>query len=87
MVLKAPVIQTINHASKRTMDVRRAVARFELVFFNPHFDRIVVIPAKRAEKIAATTHIISPPFKFYLSKMMASYGLKVTFEIEQTLSL
>lgn len=45
-----------------TTEVLTAAAASESVFFIPHFESIAVIPANRAENIAANIHISAPPF-------------------------
>lgn len=42
-----------------TIIVRIAVATVEFVFFSPHFTRMDVIPAKKAEPNAYITHMIT----------------------------
>lgn len=59
-----PTASTIIHEKISTTSVRIAVARSESVFLIPHFARIEVSPAKKAEKTAAIIHIeIEPLFK------------------------
>ena len=48
---------TISHEKSSTTTVRIAVATEESVFRMPHFARIAVIPAKKAEAKAKNNHI------------------------------
>lgn len=52
-------MRTMMTAKTSTTAVRIAVAISESVFLIPHLARIDVIPAKKAENIAAINHMIS----------------------------
>ena len=62
MVSADPTIKTITHAKSSTTMVRIAVATSESVFLIPHFARMDVIPAKKADRIAMISHINRSPF-------------------------
>lgn len=53
-----PATKTISHENINTTIVRSAVATVESVFLIPHFAKIEVIPANKAEPNANTIHII-----------------------------
>ena len=57
MALPIPVTTTIIHAKISTTIVLIAVATSESVLLIPHFARIEVIPAKKAEPTAKPNHI------------------------------
>lgn len=62
MVPAEPTISTMIHENSRITIVRIAVATSESVFLIPHFARIDVSPAKKADSIAIISHIKIPPF-------------------------
>ena len=53
----APTTKTISHEKIKTTIVLIAVPKFEFMFLMPTFERTAVIPAKKADKTAKTTHI------------------------------
>ena len=71
--------------------VRTAVATVESVFRMPHFAKIAVIPAKKAEPIASKTHMQLPPFKLLYHVNHCSYDRAICMNfqavIEQIFSI
>ena len=57
IVGKDPTIATIKREKRRTTIVLINVATLLSVFLIPHFASIDVMPAKKAERNAKTTHI------------------------------
>ena len=56
--LCAPVTNTMSHENASTTMVRSAVATLESVFLIPHFAKIAVRPANKAEPNANIIHIL-----------------------------
>lgn len=61
-----------------TTEVLTAAAASESVFFIPHFESIAVIPANRAENIAANIHISAPVLSVICNNYM-SYLSRINF--------
>src|SRR4051794_13974964 len=58
-----PVAAAIAQVKTSTTDVRRAVAKWELIPVTPILARIAVIPAKNAESKAQVTQFIPPSLR------------------------
>lgn len=78
MVGMEPTINTIIKENSNTMAVLIAVAMSESVFLIPHFARMDVIPAKKADKIAIKSHINIKSLSFLFRTLYHGKGTSAT---------